>query len=223
MDNDDLQFILNVALSSIRQRGRFVVALSGGSAMEVFGRAFRGIQGIDWQKWCFFWVDERCVPLTDHRSNYYLAKKELFDVAGIDSGNIYPVDDSLAPHASATAYQAEIESFFDMPEPQTPRFDLVVLGIGEDGHTASLFPSSLLLDCTDRLVAQVTHSPKPPAERITFTMPLINNARNVVFIAAKGQKNEIVERVTNLTEPIKDLPASLVTPKNGTLRWILSG
>ncbi|MFI4912465.1 MAG: 6-phosphogluconolactonase [Sedimentisphaeraceae bacterium JB056] len=219
----DWRDIVLASKEAIRLRGRFVVALSGGSSMVSFGRALCELScGIEWDKWHFFFADERCVPLSDHRSNYYLAKRELFDIVGVENANIHAVDDSLDPHAAATDYQAQIEFFFDTQTPQVPVFDLVVLGIGTDGHTASLFPNSKLLEEKQRLVAEELHSPKPPSERVTFTLPLINAAGNILFIATGESKRDIIKKITTTKTPDKSTPATMIKPKDGALNWLLN-
>jgi 6-phosphogluconolactonase len=216
--------VMNTAAECIESSGRFTIALSGGSAARLLFSAFLGMPledaGLD--KWFFFWADERCVPLTDSRSNYNLAKVEFFDIAGVDERNVFPVDDSLCPHAAATAYQASIESFFNVPAGKIPAFDMILLGLGEDGHTASLFPGRSEIDEKQRLVVDVKNSPKPPPERVTFTLPLINAARDVLFITAGSSKTKVLEQLNELDGPDASLPASMVQPKGGALRWLVT-
>jgi 6-phosphogluconolactonase len=217
------KFVIKTAQKSIVQRGRFTVAISGGSAAKLLLRGLCELSAEvrDRDKWYFFWADERCVPLTDSRSNYNLAKTEFFDFIDIPEQNIYPVEDSLSPHAAATAYQAAIESFFNTAAGEIPVFDLILLGLGEDGHTASLFPGRDEIEEKQRLVVSVKHSPKPPPERVTFTLPLINNARNVLFITAGSGKTKILERLNELETPHPSLPASMVQPKEGAPKWLV--
>jgi 6-phosphogluconolactonase len=218
------RFVIDAARAAISRRGRFAVALSGGSAAKMlFSGLFRlPLEDAQLDKWYFFWADERCVPLTDSRSNYNLAGREFFDKIDIPEQNIYPVEDSLSPHAAATAYQAAIESFFNTAAGEVPVFDLILLGLGEDGHTASLFPGSDEVEEKQRLVVSVKHSPKPPPERVTFTLPLINNARNVLFITAGSGKTKILERLNELETPHPSLPASMVQPKEGAPKWLVT-
>lgn len=176
---------------------------------------------IDWAAWHLFWVDERCVSLDHPDSNYRLTREYLLDRVAISPQQIYPIDPALDPDAAAKAYQAKLIQVFAPPSGQIPRFDLILLGLGEDGHTASLFSGHPLLQETTLWVAPIFNAPKPPPERITLTLPVLNNARHVVFITTGAGKAEVLPQVLEAEFPADPLPARLVSPTNGSLAWFV--
>ncbi len=213
-------YVAELSAQIIPVRGRFTVALSGGSlpkllAPRLIVEPLR--DDIDWSAWHVFFADERCVPLTHPDSNYRLVMEEFFSYLDIPGDQIYALDPWLSPDEAAVTYEQTVRRVF-YPEPgRLPRFDLILLGMGEDGHTASLFPDHPLLDETERWVAPIFDSPKPPPERITLTLPLINHAANVAFIATGAGKADILPQVLSSTT----LPAGRVRPHNGDLRWFV--
>ena len=218
--------VARLSAESVRSRGRFTVAFSGGSLPGLLcpglvAQPLRG--GIDWPAWRVFWADERCVPATDARSNYATLREHFLDHVGIAPQQVYPMDATLAldPAAAAAAYQAALASVFRPAAGEPPRFDLILLGLGEDGHTASLFPSHSLLRETVRWVAPVFDSPKPPPRRITMTLPVLNNARDIVFMAAGAGKSEALARVLGEDEGENTLAAQLVHPCDGRVTWFV--
>jgi 6-phosphogluconolactonase len=156
--------------------------------------------------------------LTSPDSNYRLAHKYLFDHVDIPPAQIYALDDSLDLASAATAYQETLAQVFQ-PASDLPRFDLILLGMGEDGHTASLFPNHPLLNETERWVAPIFDSPKPPPERITLTLPVINHARQVIFLTVGASKAEALSQI--IKNSSNRLPAGMVQPANGNLHWFL--
>ncbi len=220
--------VSRLSAQAVAGRGRFTVALSGGSLTKLLGPPLvdslplgdRSTQ-IDWPAWHVFWADERCVPLTDPDSSYRLAREYLFEQVDIPPAQIYALDDSLDPAAAAAAYQATLSRLFLPPAGHLPRFDLILLGMGEDGHTASLFPNHPLLNETEKWVAPIFDSPKPPPERITLTLPVINNARQVAFLAAGAGKAEILPQVLGPDAPPGALPSQMVRPVDGELHWFV--
>jgi 6-phosphogluconolactonase len=216
-------YVAQLSAQATAERGRFTVALSGGSLPKILcpPLAAEPLRGqVDWSSWRVFWADERCVPLTDPDSNYRLAREYLFEQVDIPPGQIYPLDDTLNPAAAARAYQAKLAEVLQPPAGQRPRFDLILLGMGEDGHTASLFPHHPLLRETERWVAPIFDSPKPPPERITLTLPVINKARQVAFITAGAGKAGALAQVMK-AEAINPLPAQMVQPVKGELHWFV--
>lgn len=209
------RYIMLAAQEAVAARGMFAIALSGGSGIKIIGKAIA--DRIDGSKWHIFWADERCVPLTSEDSNYAGAMEYLLKHIDIPANQIYTIDDSLCAVDAAKDYQAKLMRVFG----GLPRFDLILLGIGEDGHTASLFPSHPALNETHKWVAAVLDSPKPPSQRITLTLPVINNARNVVFVAAGKDKAATISKIIH-PSPDELLPAQLVIPVNGTLKWFIS-
>jgi 6-phosphogluconolactonase len=122
---------------------------------------------------------------------------------------------------ASKAYEVFLRTFFAPAAGQFPRFDLILLGMGEDGHTASLFPGHPLLDERQRWVASITDSPKPPPERITLTLPVINNARHIIFMATGAEKAQVLGKVLGTNSHRKGLPVQCVSPTYGTLQWYL--
>lgn len=216
--------VARLSAQAITARGRFTVALSGGSLPKLLCPPLAAEPlrtQIDWSAWHVFWADERCVPLTDSESNYRLARDYLFKHVPIPPGQIYTIDDSLHPAAAAAAYQETLRRVLQPAPGQLPRFDLILLGMGEDGHTASLFPHHPLLDETSRWVAPILDSPKPPPERITLTLPVINNARQVTFLTAGAGKADVLLQVLETTNSGSKLPAQMVQPASGALHWFV--
>jgi len=219
--NAAAEYVSQLSAQAIAARGRFTVALSGGSLPKLLcpplvAESLRNQVG--WSSWHIFWADERCVPLTSPDSNYHSAREYLFDHVDIPPTQIYALVDSLDPAAAATVYQEKLAQVFQPTPNQLPRFDLILLGVGEDGHTASLFPDHPLLDETERWVAPIFDSPKPPPKRITLTLPVINNARQVAFLTAGIGKAKALSQIMKITAR---LPAGMVQPKNGDLHWFV--
>jgi len=218
------EFVIRLAAQAVAERGRFMVALSGGSlpklvAPSLVAEPLRS--QVDWPAWHIFWADERCVPLDDPDSNYRGAREVLFEHVNIPAEQIYTLDDSLDPNAAAAAYQATLTRVFQPASGQRPRFDGILLGMGEDGHTASLFPNHSLLDETRRWVAPIFDSPKPPPERITLTLPIINHAHHVAFIAAGAGKADVLAQILGSGNRADELPAGRVQPDQGDLHWFI--
>ena len=180
-----------LAEQAIEERHRFTVALSGGSLIRILSPQLISDPlrtRITWSDWHVFWADERCVSLTSPESNYGLADRFLFKHIGIPRQQIHAIDDTLRPSETAEVYASLLDEVFQPGAGRFPRFDLILLGIGEDGHTASLFPNHPILKETQQWVAPIFDAPKPPPERITLTLPVINNARHVLFVAAGKEK-----------------------------------
>jgi 6-phosphogluconolactonase len=216
--------IARLSAEAAATRGRFTVALSGGSLPKIVGPPLVSEpmrSQIDWSTWHVFWADERCVPLDHADSNFRLARQHLFDQAKIPVAQIYPIDDSFEPDVTAKAYEAILNQIFQSGPGRPPRFDLILLGMGPDGHIASLFPHHTLLEESSRWVAPIFDSPKPPPERITLTLRVINQARQVAFVAAGAGKADILAQVLQTDAPTKNIPAQLVRPTEGELFWFV--
>lgn len=205
---------------AIAARGACAVALSGGStprdvyetlAQEDFQKR------IDWSRVHWFWGDERMVPPDHAESNFRMAQETLFAHVNAPASNVHRIKGELAPQLAAQDYREKLEVYFKGKE---KTFDLILLGLGEDGHTASLFPETSALHETTRTVTEVL-VPKFDKWRVTFTLPLINQARKAVFLVAGKAKAEIVANVLGLTQPHVKWPASLVQPRTGILQWWL--
>ena len=181
---------VKVANQAIAERGRFLVALSGGSTpMKLYAQLAN--TELDWKLVHFFWGDERCVPADDEGNSYGQAKKVLFDKIG--TTNIHRVESDLEPAAAAQAYANTLSGFADAPF-DFPRFDLVLLGMGDDGHTASLFPGSPV-EVTTPTLAVTAHYQDRPANRVTLTQLVFNQAREVWFMVAGKSKAETLKNV----------------------------
>jgi len=198
-------------LPSVGEMGRFAVALSGGSTPRkmhvLFGQEpYRS--SIPWERVHLYWGDERCVPEACRWSNYGGAKEDFLDHLHIPGENIHPMPGHLPPEEGASLYEKEVPEFFD----------LVFLGLGTDGHTASLFPGQERLEERKRWVIPVKGG-DPDVPRLTMTFPLINNARMVVFYVAGENKARVVKAV--LADCDTRFPATHVRPLRGSLTWIL--
>ena len=213
--------VVMLAQAAIAQHGRFSLALAGGSTPKALYQLlvqppFR--EQIAWDKTVLFWSDERFVAPDDPDSNFLLAREALLDQIEIPAANIFPVPTvGGTPEAAAAAYAETISALFEGP----PRFDLILLGIGPDGHTASLFPGHPEVAAPPQpLVIAVYDSPKPPPTRISFTLPLINDA-NVLVLATGAEKADAVRRCLQ-PQPGEDVPpAGLVRPSGGELVWMI--
>ncbi len=214
------QRVSGLARQAAGSRGRFSLALSGGSTPGALYRLLAEEpyrSHIPWSQVHLFWADERCVPPGDPGSNYRLACEALIAHVPLPVGNVHRVRGELDPEAAARACDRELRRFFGGPR---PRFDLVLLGLGSDGHTASLFPGSEALEETARLaVATTTVYDNRPAGRITLTLPALNAARQVLFLVSGPEKAEIVRTV--LADAEGQLPARRVRPVAGQLAWLL--
>jgi 6-phosphogluconolactonase len=212
--------IAALASSAVESRGRFSVALSGGSTparlYELLAQAPYRAQ-VPWQRSYLFWGDERCVPPDDPGSNYRQADVTLIRHVPIPPDNVYRIPGELEPAAAAQAYTRTLVDFFCGPR---PRFDLVLLGLGQDGHTASLFPGSAAVQETERLAVPVEADYQGrPAHRVTLTPPAINAARQVLFLVSGSEKAEVVRAV--IRDATHGLPARQVRPTAGKLAWLL--
>ena len=209
-----------ISADAVKARGRFTVALSGGKTPSVFYRRLadesRGSEA--WTLTHIFLVDERFVPVDDADSNYRMIRETLLERAGMPPANVHPIPTNFADAAiAADLYGKEISSFFELSEGGLPDFDLIMLGIGEDGHTASLFPGTVSVTETKRLACPVILGAERH-DRITLTLQVINNARNIIFMAAGETKAKVLRDVYEGKDG--SLPASKVDPQNGGLLFL---
>ena len=215
------QFVAALAEECSASHGRFTIALSGGSTPRRLYEVLASppySKEMAWDRWQVFWSDERCVPPDHQESNYRMAKEELLDHVAIPDTNVHRMRGEDDPDEAAQAYEAVVGQVFQSP---TPSFDLILLGIGDDGHTASLFPGTLALGEQDRLVAD-NWVPDLQVHRITFTLPLINAAKVVAFLDIDGTKAEVLRQVLQ-PAPGEDVPPSgLVRPSPGAVHWSLT-
>jgi len=208
------------AREAVAKRGRFAVALSGGNTPRrtyelLASEDYKG--ELPWDSVHIFWGDERCVPLSSKESNAGEAMRLWLNSAPIPESHVHPVDGTLKPEAAAEKYEAEITRFFGDAQPV---FDLILLGLGENGHTASLFPETPVLDERSRFVREV-YVPELEMYRITLTAPAINRSALVTFLIFGGKKADVVREVLEGPNEPNHLPAQLINPTNGELLWII--
>lgn len=212
------------AQSSIRARGRFCVALAGGSTPRGVYSLLAADQSnpekrLPWENIFIFFGDERHVPPDDAESNYRMARESLLSKVPIPQQNIFRIAGELDATVAAEQYEQQLLNFFQVGPDEWPQFDLIMLGMGPDGHTASLFPGSPALQESRRKVV-ANWVEKFQSYRLTFTFPLLNHAAEVMFLVSGESKAEALKGV--LRSPDKNLyPCQKVQPENGRLLWIV--
>ena len=214
------EFVL-AARAAIGAQGRFTVALSGGSTPKaLYSLLASNYAGFAWNRVFIFFGDERHVPPTDPESNYRMANEALLTKIAIPPENVFRVP-AENPDAAAAAieYETQIRRFFALKPGEFPRFDLILLGLGPDGHTASLFPDTAALDEHSRLVV-ANWVAKFKTHRITFTFPVLNRAAEVIFLASGAEKADMVRQVLQ-GKNSSQLPSQRVQPTDGKLLWLL--
>ncbi|MHB8597231.1 MAG: 6-phosphogluconolactonase [Ktedonobacteraceae bacterium] len=222
LSRDAAQYIVRLATESVVSHGRFTIALSGGTTP----RKLYGMLGdepyrsqIDWALVDIFWSDERCVPPDSEDSNYLLAQQVLLNKIPIPAAQIHRMPaDEPDRDAASQAYTDEMRRVFATNG--IPSFDLIQLGMGPEGHTASLFPHQASLHEQQRLVMPVS-VPKPPPPRLTFTPPILNAAHNVLFLVTGADKADAVQAVLEGAYNPDEYPAQIVQPTNGEVFWML--
>ena len=212
---------VQLANAAVGDRGKFSVALSGGSTPKGLHQRLASLPpaSVPWDKICFFWGDERHVPIDSPESNYRMAVETLLSKVPVPRENIFRMhSEEPDAAAAASAYEQTLRTFFGLKPGEFPRFDLILLGTGPDGHTASLFPSTKALQEKDRLVV-ATWVEKFQTDRITLTLPVLNHARNVIFLVSGQDKAPVLRQVLEdaSTPP---LPSQLVKPVDGRLLWL---
>ncbi|KAJ1667605.1 suppressor of los1-1 [Coemansia sp. RSA 1813] len=217
------KFLERESAEAIERNGMFTVAFSGGSLPATACKYLRDNTKIDFSRWYVFWADERCVDYDSEESNYKLLKQELLDPLGgkIPEAQVIAINESLVgdPEAAATDYQEQMETVFAKGKSKFPEFDCILLGIGPDGHTCSLFPNRPQLEERNKWVVHIEDSPKEPPCRITLTLPVLNASRSVAFVATGAGKSKTVKEIVDDRDVAK--PASHVALSKGTLYWFL--
>lgn len=217
------QFVAS-ANGGVTRSGRFAVALSGGSTPKALYSLLASSEyrdRADWQRVHLFWGDERCVPPDHSESNFRMVEEALLRNISIPEQNIHRMAGEKEPSSAAADYERELRDFFELGPGQRPRFDLVLLGLGEDGHTASLFPGNTALTEQENLVA-TTYVEKLKAHRLTLTLPVINYAAQVSFLIAGASKAAVVKNLLGADSKSFDYPAGRVRPSNGQLTWFIT-
>ncbi|MEM6253491.1 MAG: 6-phosphogluconolactonase [Cyanobacteria bacterium P01_D01_bin.156] len=209
--------VIDLIRGAISAHGRCTLALSGGSTPKPLYQALAQAD-LPWQQLYIYWGDERYVPITHSDSNAKMTQEAWLDHVAIPADNIFVVPtDTASPQESADRYQQVLLDSFDLPMSQLPQFDLILLGMGDDGHTASLFPHTDALNETERWV---TVGQKDNQPRITFTAPLINQARHVMFLVAGTNKQTALSQIFAETADSAMYPSRLIAPV-GVLQWML--
>ena len=203
------------ATQSIREKGRFAVTLAGGSTPKALYEllAAEYVNALDWSRVHAFFGDERCVPPDHEDSNYRMAQEAL--LSRVPVGSVHRMRGELSPPEAATLYEEELAAFFD----DRPDFDLVLLGIGGDGHTASLFPHTPALEVRDRWTVE-NPVEKLGTERLTLTVPVINGAQGIIFLVTGESKSNALKEILEGDADPREYPAKLIHPF-GKLTWMI--
>ncbi|HEX8712878.1 MAG TPA: 6-phosphogluconolactonase [Terracidiphilus sp.] len=219
------EHFVELAERAVAARGRVRIAISGGSTpkatFQLLGDPARPWRArMPWDRLELFWVDERCVPPDHPDSNYRMTREVLLDHAPLKSGQIHRMEGELDPEEAAARYESGLRNAFRLEGAETPVFDLVQLGMGPDGHTASLFPHSAAIHELGRLAA-ANHVQNKDAWRITLTWPVINQGRSVFFLIGGADKAAILHEVLTGPRDVERLPSQLIRPSGGILTLIL--
>ncbi|CAH9103770.1 unnamed protein product [Cuscuta europaea] len=232
LSTDLAEYIAELSEASVKERGTFAIALSGGILISLMGKLCElpFIKTVEWGKWHIFWADERAVSKSHVDSNYKLTKDGFLSKVPVGPGQVHSINDAVSAEKASEEYEFVIRQLVktrvinvsDFSD--SPRFDLILLEMGPDGHVASLFPGHPVLAQKEEWVSFLTDSPEPPPERITFTLPVINSASNVAMVVAGSTKAEAVHLAVDDVRIWPDcplLPAKFVQPCQGKLVWFL--
>ncbi|HEY9672991.1 MAG TPA: 6-phosphogluconolactonase [Waterburya sp.] len=212
-----LDLVLSHIQAAIQERGQVTIALAGGGTPKPLYEAL-ATQNLPWEKIHVFWGDERYVPADHPDSNQGMARQAWLDKVDISEANIHPMPtNGESPAADAAKHESQLREFFQLPQGEFPRLDIILLGIGDDAHTASLFPHTDALKVQDHLVTVGNKDGQP---RITFTAPLINQARCVMFLVAGESKRPALAQIFAPEADLLTYPARLIQPQ-GELWWLL--
>jgi 6-phosphogluconolactonase len=219
------RYFMEKTAAAAAQRGRARIAISGGSTPKA---AFRLLadpaqpwrEQMPWDKLDLFWVDERCVPPDHPESNYRMTREALLDHVPLRPEQIHRMEGELEPEVAAARYESQLRNSFRLEGAETPRFDLIALGMGEDGHTASLFPHTAAIHDLNHLVT-ANFVPQKDMWRITLTWPVINQGSTVFFLIGGADKAKILNEVMTGPRDPERLPSQLIWPAGGILTLIL--
>jgi 6-phosphogluconolactonase len=215
---DAAAFILQQARRALGERGEFRIALSGGNTPRPVYQELAQIGNeLPWERTFVTFSDERCVPPDDEQSNYRMARESLLTPASVPELSIARLRGEIEPAVAAQEYEEQLDVLAAQKGEMIYRHDLILLGLGDDGHTASLFPGTAALEEHARRVV-ANFVPKLDTWRLTFTLPLINQARQICFLVNGAKQRELIERVLAGDQ---ELPAARVAPANGDLTWII--
>jgi len=218
-------YFVEMAGEAVDARGRARIAISGGTTPKAVFQLLADPsqpwrRRMPWGMLDLFWVDERCVPPHDSDSNYRMTREALLDHVPLSPGQIHRIEGELDPEAAAARYESELRNSFRLEGAEIPRFDLVALGLGDDGHTASLFPHTEAIHEMSRL-AIANRLPQRDSWRVTLTWPVINHARSVFFLVSGAEKAAILREVLTGPHDPERLPGQLIWPSSGILSVIL--
>jgi 6-phosphogluconolactonase len=215
--------IAHFAGEAVCTHGEFTLCLSGGTTpaatYELLGSKFHF--SIDWKEIQFFWGDERCVPPEDAASNYAMTVRTLLSKLTLKPTQVHRIHGEMSPDDAARAYEDELRSHFGVEAGEFPRFDVVLLGLGDNSHTASLFPGTAAIHESERLVLAVEVDDPTQRHRVTITPPVINNAARVMFLVAGKAKAQAVWNILKGPRDVDKFPAQVVAPENGEVIWLL--
>jgi 6-phosphogluconolactonase len=209
--------------SAATARGQARIAISGGNTPKPVFKLLAGDEfksSVPWDKLSLYWVDERCVPPTDKDSNYGMTRAAFLDAVPLPGENVFRMEGELDPEEAAARYESAIRNSMRLEGAELPTFDLVALGMGDDGHTASLFPHTEGLHEFGRIVI-ANHVPQKDTWRLTLTSPVINQARHVLFLIQGADKADVLHRVFLGDYDPETLPSQLIAPANGKITLIL--
>ncbi len=215
--------IAHFAGEAVCTHGEFTLCLSGGSTpaatYEMLGSKFHF--SIDWKEVQFFWGDERCVPPEDPASNYAMTMRTLLSKLTLKPSQVHRIPGERPPDEAARAYEDELRSHFGLGASEFPRFDVVLLGLGENSHTASLFPGSAAIHESERIALAAEVDDPTQRHRVTLTPPVINNAARIMFLVAGESKAQAVWNILKGPRDIDKFPAQVVAPEHGEVIWLL--
>jgi 6-phosphogluconolactonase len=215
------EFIAIKSDAAVKRSGRFTISLSGGNTTRSVYKLLAEPplrDRIPWGHWHVFWGDERSVPLDHEDSNYHMASEALLNHVPIPAAQIHRFLTEQGTEKAAASLEADLQEAF--PEPQ-PSFHLILLGVGDDGHTASIFPGTEALQEEDRLVIS-NRVPQLNTDRVTFSLPLINAAKSIAFVVTGESKALVLKQILEPGSGVATLPAAMVRPTSGTLDWFLT-
>jgi 6-phosphogluconolactonase len=213
------QEFVGLAKKELQSKSRFTVALAGGSTPQQMYVRLREAT-LSWDHIDFFWGDERCLPLNDKDSNFHMVNEALLKFIPIPIENIHRILGEIPGEKAAKNYEDDLRRFFGRA---APRFSLIILGLGSDGHTASLFPGSSAIREKSRWAVSVNHrvSPPPLVDRVTLTLPVLNAAAHVLFLVSGSEKAKLLSQVLHGQFKPDLFPAQAVKPVDGTLHWLV--
>jgi len=215
---DAAAFILEHARKALEERNEFRIALSGGNTpAPVYARVATEARDLPWESVWFTFGDERCVPPDDPQSNFRMARENLFVPAAIPEKSIMRMRGEIDPQIAAQEYEDQLNALATNRGELVYQHDLILLGLGDDGHTASLFPGTAALEETARRVV-ANFVPKLTSWRLTFTFSLINHARHILFLVGASKNSQLIERVL---AGDRQFPAAQVNPSAGEVTWII--